>query len=80
MAAASPVALGQDNLAQAIRLNNLGVAYLNKGRVDEALGCTAGDYDNDGRDDLAIGLTDGIVGPQPGRHAGNQGQRPAADP
>jgi tetratricopeptide (TPR) repeat protein len=32
-----PFALGQSGPAQAIRLNNLGVAYLNQGRVDEAL-------------------------------------------
>ena len=29
--------------------------------TQDALGCTAGDYDNDGRDDLAIGLADGIA-------------------
>jgi len=35
--AAAPLALSQDGPAQAIRLNNLGVAYLNQGRVPEAL-------------------------------------------
>ena len=35
--AAGPVALGQDGPARAIRLNNLGVAYLNQGRTGEAL-------------------------------------------
>jgi len=27
----------------------------------DALGCTAGDYDNDGRDDIAIGFADGLA-------------------
>jgi cytochrome c-type biogenesis protein CcmH/NrfG len=36
--AALPFALGQDGLAEGIRLNNLGVAFLTQGRVDDALG------------------------------------------
>ena len=35
--AAAPLALSQDGPAQAIRLNNLGVAYMNQGRTTEAL-------------------------------------------
>ena len=35
--AAAPLALSQDGPAQAIRLNNLGVAYLSQGRINEAL-------------------------------------------
>src|SRR5688572_2865048 len=35
--AALPFALSQDGPAQAIRVNNLGVAYLNQGRITEAL-------------------------------------------
>ena len=35
--AALPFALGQNGPAHAIRLNNLGVAYMNQGRIDEAL-------------------------------------------
>jgi len=34
---ASAIALSQDGPAQSIRLNNLGVAYLNQGRVNDAL-------------------------------------------
>ena len=35
--AALPLALSQDGPAQAIRLNNLGVAYMNQARINEAL-------------------------------------------
>ena len=37
MLAASPLVRSQDGPAQAIRLNNLGVAYLNQGRVNDGL-------------------------------------------
>jgi len=35
--AASPIALSQRGAADALRLNNLGVAYINQGRVNDAL-------------------------------------------
>ena len=35
--AAAPLAVSQDGPAQALRLNNLGVAYISQGRTSEAL-------------------------------------------